>query len=168
MSIADLPWPPLSNRCAASGRALRAGEPIVSVLVDIEGETTRRDFSSEAWEGPPEGALGWWRCVAGGADALPARKSSPSDVLLGLFDAWSPGASDQVGRPDARYIAAMLLVRRRVFRAVEPQEDAAVLTVECPRRGETYQVPVDMPDDTRAGEIEALIDAALNPEPAPG
>ncbi|WP_145282698.1 hypothetical protein [Pirellulimonas nuda] len=139
----------------------------MSVLVDVEGETVRRDFSSEAWEGPPEGALGWWRCVAGGP-AAPTQQRSPSDVLLDLFDAWSPGAADQTGQPDARYVAAMLLVRRRVFRADDAQEDPAVLTVECPRRSETYQVPVNVPDETRAGEIEALIDAALNPEQTPG
>ncbi len=161
MSLSELPWPPLSDRCAASGRPLRAGEPVVSVLVERDGQTVRQDYSSEAWQGPPAGARGWWRCVAGPIAAPPEHRT-PGDVLLELFDTWS-AAEDQA---DARYVAAMLLARRRVFRTLEPPEDPAVLTVECPRRGETYQVKIAVPDESRAAEIEAWIDAALHPREA--
>lgn len=70
-----------SRRCQQLQRPLRPGEWYYSVVSDDDDEgLTRIDIASEAWQGPPEGAVGWWK------NRMPeagARKLKPApDVLL--------------------------------------------------------------------------------------
>ena len=56
-----------------------------------------------------------------------------------------------------RYVLALLMVRRRVFRLEEgepDQQEGEMLVVYCPRRETTYQVPVVVPDASRAEQIQ--------------
>ena len=61
-----------------------------------------------------------------------------------------------------RYVLALLLVRRRVFRPEGPADeqppdecsDTQRLVVFCPRRDATYEVPAVMPDDGRIDQIQ--------------
>ena len=46
-----------ARKCAGTGRELKAGESIYSVLVDEGGLFVRRDYSVDAWSAPPEGAI---------------------------------------------------------------------------------------------------------------
>lgn len=103
-----------TRRCAASDRELAAGEAFVSVLVDEGAEVARRDYAVNAWTTPPEGAIAWWRAqMPGGGKPTPA----PREVLLSLLDEWA----DHPEEAPARYLLALLLVRRRILR---PQEDS--------------------------------------------
>src|SRR5689334_22601085 len=52
-----------SRRCYITGRELREGEICYSALVPDGLTVVRRDYATEAWEGPPEGAIGWWKTV---------------------------------------------------------------------------------------------------------
>lgn len=79
-------------------------------------------------------------------------KLAPNDVLLELFE-------ELAGRPeliDQRYVLALLLVRRRILRIEEnvasPGHD--VCRLYCPRNEVTYEVPVAIPDEARAQEIQ--------------
>lgn len=118
---------------------------MVSVLVR-EGEgVVRRDYSSEAWPGPAEGTLGWWRREAGpGPDERDCRPQV--DRLLDLLDAWNADPS----LADARYVLAMLLLRRRALRTSETQPPSGYLLLDCPRRSESYRVQIALPSDERA------------------
>lgn len=141
-----------TRHCAATGRELAAGEEFYSVLV-VEGpETKRYDYSAEAWQGPPEGAVGWWKSQIPGS--VSRRMGwAPNDVMLELFE----GLADQPDQQDMRYVLALLLVRRRVMRHDETERDAEgqeVLVLYCPRRETTYKVPTAVPDQARTDAIQ--------------
>ncbi|MEQ8849833.1 hypothetical protein [Botrimarina sp.] len=148
-----------TQHCAATGRELQPGEAIVSVLHDEAGEVVRRDYSAAAWDGPREGAIAWWR------SRLPDDGKSgpaPREALLRLLDEWAD-RPDQVA---ARYVLALLLMRRRVLR---PQADgfltglrgdpsgdepAPALRLVCRERDEPFDVVVATPTAREATEIE--------------
>ena len=100
-----------AKRCSVTDREFAPGETYYSVLLP-EGDGWRRaDYSAEAWTGPPEGAVGWWKL------RIPDEKSkknsrAPNDVMLRFFDELAASAEKQ----DMRYVLALLLVRRRVMR----------------------------------------------------
>jgi len=160
----DYPVRRPTRRCAASDRELAPGEAFVSVLIDEAGDVVRRDYAASEWTAPPEGAIGWWRGLTPRSDGdTPA----PREVLLGLLDEWAD-------RPDegaARYVLALLLVRRRVLRVVgegflaglrgEATQDAGVLRLICPERDEPIEVAVAAPGPGEAATIQQRLSELL-------
>ena len=141
-----------TRRCAVTERELKPGEDFYSVLVAEGAKLVRRDYSVEAWQGPPEGAVGWWKSQVPRPDAH-RMHWAPNDVMLQFFDE----LEQQPGRQDMRYVLALLRVRRRVMRPEEesrPGEGSETLVLHCPRREATYRVPVVMPDESRILEIQ--------------
>jgi hypothetical protein len=153
------------RRCAASGRELAAGEAFYSALVDepatVGHAVQRRDFAPEAWAGPPEGTLGWWRARTPGK---PAAGRAPNEVLLRLLDAWQ----DQPHERAIRYLLALLLVRRRVLRVEQPTlaealdtqatpTDRSGLLLYAPRTDTTYSIEVCEPSGDEAAALQARL-----------
>jgi hypothetical protein len=148
-----------TRHCAKSGRDLAPGEEFYSVLTAEGSELTRSDYGLEAWEGPPDGAVGWWKSQMPTPQATKARLA-PNDVLLGLFDE----LAEQAEKQDMRYVLALLLVRRRVMRLEDSARDeqgGEVLVLYCPRREATYKVPEITPDDARVEEIQQELGTLL-------
>ena len=141
-----------TRTCAATGRDLAPGEEFYSVLVAEGAELKRYDYCLEAWDGPPEGAVGSWKSQM----PDPAAKRihwAPNDVMLHFFEQ----LESQPDKQDMRYVLALLLVRRRVMRLEEPERDEAgheVLVAYCPRREATYRVPAVAPGEARIEEIQ--------------
>ncbi len=101
---------PLSKTCAASGEPLVPGDLCYSVLIEQDGRYERVDFSSEAWSGVPEGAIGVWRTE------VPQPESKPKgyldlDRLFDLFAEYCEQANDY--QKKLRYVLALLLIRKR-------------------------------------------------------
>ena len=73
-----------SRQCHQLGRPLREGEWYYSVVLESDEEYERRDYSAEAWQGPPEGAIGVWKNRMPTSDE---RKMvlAPSEVLIDLL-----------------------------------------------------------------------------------
>src|SRR4051812_33027484 len=95
-----------TRRCATTGRELAPGETFYSVLIAEGAKLVRHDYAAEAWEGPPENAVGWWK------SRLPGREVkrvlwAPNDVTLDLLEQ----LADDSAHADMRYILALLLVR---------------------------------------------------------
>ncbi len=123
-----------------------------SALIVEGSNLVRHDYSTEAWHGPPEKAVGWWK------SKLPPREGAqmhwaPNDVMLDLLEQ----LADDPARADMRYVLALLLVRRRVCRLEETQHGASgqeQLVLFCPRREQEYRVNVATPDEARIKEIQ--------------
>jgi hypothetical protein len=144
-----------TRHCAATGRELAPGETYYSVLTPAGASVERQDFSAEAWTGPPEGALGWWKSQIPAAEAKKIH-FTPNEVLLDLFEQ----LDGQTDRADLRYVLALLLIRRRVLRLEDTEQDAAdgeQLVVSCPRRSTEYKIRVTSPDGARAHEIQEML-----------
>lgn len=135
-----------------------------SALIASGATVERRDYSSEAWSGPPDEALGWWKSQVPTAETKKAAWA-PNDVMLELFDELAEAAD----RADMRYVLALLLIRRRVLRLEETERDnqgREALLVYCPRRQTDYRVPVVMPDGERAEQIQQTLGQLLFREAA--
>ncbi|MGE0609247.1 MAG: hypothetical protein AB7O62_19300 [Pirellulales bacterium] len=148
-----------TRHCAATGRELREGEPIYSVLVGRGSKLERLDYAAADWPGPPEGVVGWWK------SNIPHReqkqRQTPSEVLLEMLKQFD-GVPDQA---DFRYVLALLLVRRRVLRIEETtQSSADQLTLYSPRDEETFTVQAVLPDEQRARQIQDALSQIMLPQ----
>jgi len=139
-----------TRRCAETDRKLEAGEVLFSVL-EVEGaDIVRKDYSCDAWKGPPEDAFAWWKSKIPEPNGKQT-KLAPNEVLLNLLDQ----LSEQPHNVDMRYVLTLLLIRRRLLRLENLANDSTeTLHVYCPRRDESYEVPVVTPSDTRIEEIQ--------------
>ncbi len=141
-----------TRQCAITGRELRAGEAFFSTLVAEGAALVRHDYACEAWSGPPEGVMGWWKSRMPEATTKKAQLA-PNDVILELFDQ----LAEQDDKTDMRYVLALLLVRRRVARPEESETDEEGrewMMMYCPRREATLKTLVTMPTEERAAEIQ--------------
>jgi hypothetical protein len=148
-----------TRHCEITHRELRPGETFYSTLTAEGAEVVRRDFSPEAWQGPPSGVLGWWKSRMPERDA---RKMhfAPNDVMLDLLEAFE----NQPEHHDMRYVLSLLLIRRRVVRLEDTERDAAGLETSvlyCPRRESTYRVVTVTPSDQRTAEIQEELSRLL-------
>jgi hypothetical protein len=129
---------PSTRTCSVTGRELKAGERYYSVLLDEGGKLVRRDYSREAWAGPPEGAFSFWQArVSEG----PARRPPvDDDLLLDCFGRLE--GEDEPGRVRFRYVLALLLMRRRRLKFEEARREGGreVLQLRCTRTGARHQV----------------------------
>lgn len=141
-----------SRTCAATSRTLQPGEVYFSVLDFVENDLLRRDYSVEAWQGPPEACVGWWRSrlpIKG--DTQP--RLAPTDVMLNLFES----LENRPAEFEFRYLLGLLLVRRRTLRRDDHKYDdqgREVLILHCGRRDKDYDLVVAEPSADRALKLQ--------------
>lgn len=128
-----------TRRCAATGRELLPGERFYSVLIDEGGRLARKDFSNEAWQGPPANSFGFW------AGRVPARDEKQrlhidDDLLVDCFQRLE--GQTEPSRLNFRYVVALLLMRRKRFKFEEArtQNDQEILSLRCTRTKTQYRV----------------------------
>lgn len=128
-----------SRRCTLTGRELQPGEKVYSVLMEESGKLQRRDYSREVWQGPPQGAFGFWvgRIPAGDEKARPR---IDDELLMECFQRLEGDAHPD--RLRFRYIIALLLMRRKRLKFEEAQNEGEdeVLVLRCIRSREQYRV----------------------------
>jgi len=141
-----------TRRCAETDRELKPGEPFYSTLAIHGGEVVRHDYCEQAWQGPPDGVLGWWKSRMPDPNASKLHWA-PNDVMLHYFEQ----LDGPVEKQDVRYVLALLLIRRRLVRLEETEQDEQgrdVLVLYCPRRETEYKVAVVDPPAERIGQIQ--------------
>src|SRR4051794_3179625 len=98
-----------TRRCAVTGRELRPGEKVFSVLTDEGGKFIRKDYSSEAWQGlPPEAFSFWANRVATQEESK--RPRIDDELLVDCFKRLE--GQTEPDRVNFRYVVALLLMRR--------------------------------------------------------
>ncbi len=130
---------PNTRRCAATGRELRPGEKFFSALIEEGDHFLRQDFSGEGWQGPPQGAFGFWAgLVPSGDDRHKPRFDD--DLLFDCFQRLE--GRDDPGRVNFRYVVALLLLRRKRFKFEQTVKDGdqEKICLRCTRSGESFQV----------------------------
>jgi hypothetical protein len=128
-----------TRRCAATGRELRPGERIYTVLLDEAGKFVRQDFSNEAWQGPPANAFSFW---AGRVPEQDDQRRLPIDDDL-LFDCFRRLEGETgTDRVNFRYVVALLLMRRKrlKFEETRVEQGQELLCLRCRRSGDLHRV----------------------------
>lgn len=151
-----------TRKCFATDRELRPGEVYYSILLPEGANVVRRDYSSEAWSGAPENALGWWKSQVPGL-GVKRLHWAPNDVMLHYFEQ----LADVEDRADVRYVLALLMVRRRVLRqeVLETDEQGReVALMFCPRNEQEYRTRVALPSAERVSEIQSELAKLLYAE----
>lgn len=103
-----------SGKCASVGRDLTEGEFYYAALFEQPEGFVRKDFSVEAWSGPPEGCFCFWK------SRVPTREKKPSIIavdnvlLINLFCRLEEDNSEM--RQKFRFVLALLLMRKRLVR----------------------------------------------------
>ena len=141
--------------CAKTDRALKPGDAFYSALVRDGSNVSRQDVVADAWEGPPEDCLAWWK------SEVPDPKAkrihwAPHDVMLNYF----AELDDQKDQGDVRYLLSLLMIRRRIFRLEETETDDEgheTMILFCPRNENEYCVNVTTVSQDRAREIQDLL-----------
>jgi len=126
--------------CAATGRELKAGDRFHAVLTEQDGKFVRTDYAADSWTGPPEGVVAHWAGRVQAADK-PRKPVVNDDLLLGCFDRLKD-STDSDGL-NFRYVAALLLMRRKRFKFEDVARDSSgrdVLILKDSKGGAVHQV----------------------------
>jgi hypothetical protein len=141
-----------TRRCAVTGRELQPGERYYSVLLEEGGSFVRKDYSREAWTGPPPGAFSFWqgRLPTGTA---PRRPPIDDDLLVECFTRLE--GELEPNRLSFRFVLALLLIRRKRFRLEDTRKlgGQEVLAVRCTRSGTRHEV---LDPGLSDGELESV------------
>jgi hypothetical protein len=137
--MTDYQIEPSARRCSVTGRELKPGEGYFSVLLDEGARFVRKDYSKEAWQGPPAGAFSFWQGRIS-TQRGPRRLPIDDDLLLDCFGRLA--GQSEPSKVHFRYVLGLLLMRRKRFRFEEARQDKGqeVLHLRCTRTGNRYEV----------------------------
>jgi hypothetical protein len=147
-----------ARTCAATGRELKPGDRFFAVLREADGKLVRTDTAAEAWTGPPDGAVAYWAGKVPAATDKPRKPVVNDEVLLDAFDRLAATAD-----PDGlnfRYVAALLLMRRKRFKFEDVFRDPAghdVMLVRDARGGAVHQVVDPHLSDEQVAAVQAEV-----------
>jgi hypothetical protein len=133
-----------SRKCSATGREIGPGEVYYSSLSETPTGIQRLDFSREAWSGPPDPCVGWWK------SRLPAPSQTkirwaPDSVLLGYFENLLV-----TQRWDVLNVLVLALSRRRIMTVDYPSRSNSAaddpdagheLLLTIRSTGDTHRIP---------------------------
>ncbi len=141
-----------SRICSATERHLQPGDVYFSILQLEAGELQRQDFCADAWRGPTEECVGWWRSrIPAKGDSQPIM--APIDVMLNLLEA----LEQMPAEVEFRYLLGLLLLRRKSLRREDTTRDdngREVLILHCPRREKDYELIVAEPSPEQAVKLQ--------------
>jgi hypothetical protein len=146
-----------TRRCHATGRELLPGEGYYSALVETLVGTQRWDFAIEAWTGPPEGTVGYWRTTLPISTTPPPPREVPTETMLDFFDQLSQ-QPEKLGSRERRlrFVLALLLVRKRALKlhSVRREDSQDFLVVRRPSSKETIDVLDPGLNEAETSEVE--------------
>jgi hypothetical protein len=144
--------------CAATGRELKPGDKFFAVLTEDAGKLVRTDCAAAAWSGPPPNAVAHWVGKVPTAGQKPRKPVVNDDLLLDCFERLKDSAE-----PDGlnfRYVAALLLMRRKRFKfedAVRDEQNRDVLLVRDGRGGGSHRVIDPRLTDDQIAAVQAEV-----------
>lgn len=149
-----------SRRCARTGRDLKPGERIFSVLFDRDGQWVREDIAAEAWTEPPAAAFSFWqtRVPAGKDDHRPRLDD---EMLRELFQRLEQATEPR--QVQFRYVLALWLMRRKQLRFEEVQREGGqdFLVLRDARQGRRLTVADPRLTEDQMADVQDQLQALL-------
>ena len=164
---------PRCDACRQCGQPFAAKQPYHTVLRVVSAGYTREDLCAPCWTASGgagirerAGVISYWQGVfepvaPPAADPLPHEDAE--SILRRMIERNDPAEAE------ARYILAVLLERKRVFRHRETQKtDVALLVYENLKTGEVFLIPDPEIRMDRIEDVQRRVAAMLHPPtPAP-
>ena len=139
-----------SRKCAKTDKDIGPGKFYYSVLVhDDEEQLLRQDFLEEAWEGPPEECVGWWKSQVPDLDDGRVYWA-PHDVLFAYFDE----IQNEGKEPEKLYVMALLMVRRRLMKLEDNSDNRKIMRFSSARHDSLIEIPVAELTAERVAELQ--------------
>jgi hypothetical protein len=142
--------------CAATGRELKPGDRFHAVLEERDGNLARTDYAADAFPGAPAEAIAHWTGRVPASDK-PRRPVINDELLLGCFERLKESADDN-GR-NFRYVAALLLMRKKRFRFEDVARDGTgghdVLILKDAKSGAVHEVADPRLTDEQTAAVQA-------------
>ena len=144
---------PNTRRCAATGRELKPGDRFFTALLDEGHQWQRKDFSPEAWQGPPAGTFSFWTGHVPPVQEV-VRPRFDDDVVEDCFHK----LADQLepSKVNFRYVVTLLLMRRKRFKleATRREGDEERLVVRDVHNGAQYEVTNPRLDEEAMSQVQ--------------
>jgi hypothetical protein len=127
-----------SRKCYQSDKEFKPGDGFYSTLLECEGgQTERRDYASDQWEGPPENCIGWWK------SSVPELGKgrvywAPKKVLIAYFEHLQ--TSEQTG--DIAFVTGLLLMQKKILTQLDSELGEPTLKLHCRSTNTTYPLSV--------------------------
>lgn len=102
-----------TRRCHVSDRPLQPGETYYSVVTEHDEEFKRVDIAADAWTGPPENCVGYWKNRVPRPEEK-KRELAPPEVLIEILRSMTEPHQTKM-----RYLLALMLMRKRHLRPAE-------------------------------------------------
>lgn len=142
-----------TRRCHVGNRLLEPGEFYYSVVSEHDEEFKRIDIAADAWTGPPENCIGYWKNRVPRPEEK-KRELAPPEVLIELLRSMS-----EPGQAKMRFLLALMLLRKRHLKNAEK---ATLIRSESQtneiQRGDTE---TDGPSAPEQLELESNLDGSF-------
>ncbi len=132
-------------------------------MVQKGKDLVRVDVAHAHWEGPPDGAVGWWVSKMPQGSKSQKMVPAPTAVLLDALDRLLEIPDDH----ELAYLLALLLVRRRILTQPGPRAHSESLSepstdmmqLKYTPQDREFVVPIGSPASDRADRLcQRLID----------
>ncbi len=148
-----------SPECHSSQHQFAPGEVFYSVLLTVGADVIRHDFCQNAWDGPPEGTIGWWKSTMPDAEQHKLNLA-PKEVMLQYFEQLHTSPESQ----DMAYVLSLLMVRKRIMRLNGSEADEQgneIMVLSEPKSEKEYKVPVTQPTVAQVESLQQQLTAML-------
>lgn len=103
-----------TGKCAATGREFKKNDFYYAALFDSPQGFERKDYSLDAWTGPPENCFCYWKGRVPVREKKPTTIAIDNSILMNLFCRLEDDSSEM--RQKFRFVLALLLMRKRLVR----------------------------------------------------
>ncbi|MEZ6096257.1 MAG: hypothetical protein R3C03_18865 [Pirellulaceae bacterium] len=127
-----------TRRCSQTEKEIGPGDEFFSALVEEpDGTLSRLDFSVEAWTGPGEHCIGWWKSQVPSLDRGKVFWA-PNAVLLAVFE----HALEKPDQKELAFVMGLVLVRKRAlqWRETITRNEQQWMQLLDPKNKKNYEV----------------------------
>jgi hypothetical protein len=100
-----------TRQCAISGKELKPGDWVWSVLTDEEGRMVRKDYSVDTWQGPPAGAFSFWKFQIREKASTKETQKLDEIQLQDWFERLE--GQEEAKQQNIRYLLGLMLLRKK-------------------------------------------------------